>query len=340
MNNKYLIFITFSFLIFCTLFSFLGCDGYEKEMPPPKIFFNVPDSLVEAKIGDTIYLTPRITYDIESQYKWYINKEWLTDEREIMHVSEKLGEIIYDFTVVTPHGTDSISLIIRTIELIDFNNFELRDNSYDIGENRNDDDGFRFGQLLLPNMVLPDNQWEGFAMSNMYSTNSYPNDTIYSVYGTSSTINRTFTMLSLSKTSKLNSFSFARDSSFLVGSVDVCNSTRVYNMIVYGNGEEIESFGRQFDGYHGDSLFVRFNGYDNIGNFSGFVDFYLADYRFERNSDVYQIKNFTTVDLTTLGFVNNIVVEMFSSLNDIDGNMFIPPFVCFDNVKIFDKIKN
>ena len=316
------------------------CDSYEKELPPPKIFFNIPDSLVEATIGDTIYLSPKITYDIESQYKWYINKEWLTDEREIMHVSEKLGEIIYDFTVITPNGTDSITLIVRTIELIDFNNFPLEDKTFDIGENLHDAEGFRFGNLLLPNNVLPEKQWEGFAMSYYYDTNIFPYDTIYSVYGTNSSKNRVFTILSLSNTSKLNSFTFAKDSSYLVGSIDVCNSTHVYNMIVFGNGEEIEHFGRQYGGYPGDSLIVRFNGYDNVGNYKGFVDFCLADYRFEKNSDVYQIKDFTAVDLSSLGFVNNIVIEMFSSMNDLIGNMLIPPFVCFDNIKIFDKIKN
>ena len=330
------------YLIICiSTFYYLivSCEGYEKDMPPPQIFFNVQDSLVETKIGDTIYLTPKITYDLESTYKWYINKEFLSDERNIMHISETLGEILYDFTVVTPHGRDSISLIIRTIELIDFNDFNLSTNNYNIGEDLSEDEGFVFAGLSLLNRVLPEKKWEGFAMSYFYDTKSYPNDTIYSVYGTNSQTNRIFTMLSLSKTSKLNAFNFNKDSSYLVGSIDVCNSTRVYNMIVYGDREIIEPFARKNEYYNGDSLFVRFNGFDALGKFTGYVDFYLADYRFEKNSDVYQIKTFTSVDLSSLGYINNIVVEMFSSLNDSEGNILIPPYVCFDNIKIFDKIK-
>jgi hypothetical protein len=72
---------------------------------------------------------------------------------------------------------------------------------------------------------------------------------------------------------------------------------------------------------------VRFNGYDYQDNYTGKVDFFLADYRFEKNGEVILIKNFTTVDLSPLGFVNKIVIEMFSSLNDYEGNMLMEPFV-------------
>jgi len=329
------------FAVIIVLISIASCKGYEKDMPPPNInFYKLADSLVEARIGDTIYLIPKITYDYNSNYKWYINNEESGNERDIMHVSEKLGEVLYSFTVTTPNGKDSVSLIIRTIELIDFNDFILNDNSYNIGEYLQEgEEGFIFNSLLLPNRMLPEKKWEGFAMSYMYNVDSYPNDTIYSVYGTVKT-NRVFTILSLSDSQEFNTFNFKKDSSYLVGSIDVCNSTRVYNTIFYGIKDFIPPFKRKIEGYEGDSLFLRFNGYDNQDIYTGKVDFFLADYRFEKNSDVILIKNFTPVDLTPLGKVNKIVVEMFSSLNDYSGNMLTPPFVCFDNIKIFDKVEN
>jgi len=333
------IFVIVCVLIVYAIITFLSCQGYEKDIPSPKIFFNLPDSLVEAKKGDTIYFTPKITYDFDSQYKWYVNNQFISSERSFMHISKQLGEIFYAFTVTTPKGFDSVSLIVRTIELIDFNNFPLKEESYDIGEKLQEEDGFKFGFLSLPNKVLPEKKWEGFAMSNMYGTQIYKQDTIYSVFG-SNKANKVFTMLSLSQSPELNSFIFKNDSSYLIGNIDVCNTTRVYNMIVHGDGDKNKPFGRIIDGYHGDSLCVRFSGYDYSGNFKGNIDFFLADYRFERNSDVYVIRNFTQVDLSSLGFINKLVINMFSSLNDETRNMFLPPFVCFDNIKIFDKQKN
>lgn len=329
-----------SILIIAGFIIVAGCNGYEKEMPPPKIYFyKLSDSLTEARIGDTVKLIPKITYNYKSQYKWYINNQEAGNEGEKIHVSEKLGEILYSLTVSTPSGKDSISLIIRTVELFDFNNFTLSDNSYNIGENLPEGaGGFIFGSLCLPNNVLPEKKWEGFALSNMYNTSSYPNDTIYSVYGNIKT-NMVFTLLSLSKSPEMNTLKFTGDSSYLVGNIDVCNSTRVYNMIVFGDGGKIPAFKRKIEGYEGDSLLLRFNGYDYQNNYTGKVDFFLADYRFEKNGDVILIKNFSTVDLSPLGFVNKIVIEMFSSLNDYDGNMLMEPFVCLDNVKVFDSKK-
>ena len=324
--------------IFCgVLLTFISCKGYEKDIPPPKIYFKNSDSLIETRVGDTIYLSPKITYNYDSQYKWYKNNEEISTELNIMHVSKNLGETKYSFVVKTQYGKDSVPIIVRTIEIIDFNNFTLNENTYNTGEKlQNGEEGFIFGNLFLPNLALPDKKWEGFAMSNMYATSSFPNDTIYSVYGTTKT-NKIFAILSLSQHSKLNSLFFQTDSAFMVGSIDVCNTTRVYNMIVYGNEAEIKPFKRKIEGYEGDFLFLRFQGLDNKDNHIGTVDFYLADYRFEKNGDVIVIKNFTPVDLSPLGFVNKIVIEMFCSLNDFEGKMFLPQFVCLDNVKIFDK---
>ena len=326
-------------IILFAILTVLGCGNYEKTIPAPKIYFKLPESPIEKRIGDTLYLIPKITYNYDSQYKWYKNKEELSTELNIMHVSEKLGDVEYSFAVSTPSGKDSVSFVIRTIELIDFNNFTLNDNSYNTGDNLPDNsEGFIFGNLMLPNSALPEKKWEGFAMSNMYATNSFPKDTIYSAYGSTKT-NRVFTILSLSNNSTFNTFNFNEDSAYIIGSIDVCNTTRVYNMIVYGDSTEIVPFQRKIDGYDGDYLYVKFKGRDNQGNNTGEIDFYLADYRFEKHGDVVIIKNFTPVDLTPLGAINKIVIEMYSSLNDKHGQMYMPPFVCFDNVKILEKRK-
>ena len=174
----------------------LGCESTEKDMPAPKIYFN--ETAIEKIIGDTVQLIPKITYDYNSSYKWYKYNEELTTERNITHISTQLGEIIYSFVVETPRGKDSTALSIKTILLVDFNNYPLEENRYDTGD-KLEHEGFIFDNVLLPAKPLLDEMWEGFAMSNMYSM---ANDAgIYSAYAPT-VKNDIFTMLHLSHRSE------------------------------------------------------------------------------------------------------------------------------------------
>ena len=309
-----------------------GCESTDKEIPAPKIYFK--EENIEQSIGDTVKLIPKITYDYNSSYKWYKNDEELTTERNIEHISTELGEIVYKFVVETPKGRDSAYVTINTMILIDFNNYSLDDDKYDIGTNLSEN-GFIFNDILLPANPVSDNEWEGFAMSNMYSTTT-DGSLIYSAYAPL-VKKDVFTILRLSQSSELNTIQFIDDKNYVVGNISVCNSNYVYNITKFGDEElGIRRFeARSTQNPKGDSLIVNFSGYDNNGISTGVVSFPLSDYRFENKSKNYIVDKFTTVDLKSLGAVNKIVIEMFSSLN-VEDKMLTPPYVCFDNLKIYD----
>ena len=308
----------------------LGCESTEKDMPAPKIYFR--EINMEKAVGDTVELIPKIIYDYNSSYKWYKNDEELTTERNIMHISTQLGEVIYRFDVETPTGSDSETLSIKTILHIDFDDFPLEENKYDTGENIENEE-FVFDNILLPAKPLPDEMWEGFAMSNMFSTAN--NAGIYSAYAPA-VKNDIFTMLHLSRSPEMNTINFAGDKNYVVGSISVCNSSYVYNITKQGDEElgirRFEAIGAQ---HSGDLLTVSFYGYNSNDIPTGVVSFPLADYRFENKSRNYIVDKFTEVDLTPLGVVNKIVIEMTSSVVSDEGEMLTPPYVCLNNIKIY-----
>lgn len=61
------------------------------------------------------------------------------------------------------------------------------------------------------------------------------------------------------------------------------------------------------------------------------VDFYLADYRFDNNDDDYIVKDWTYIDLTSLGNVDELQISLSSSDNGEFG-MNTPAYVCVDNI--------
>ena len=322
----------FKYISLICFIAILGCESAEKDMPAPKIHFR--EINLEKAVGDTVELIPKITYDYNSQYKWYKNDEELTTERNIMHISTELGEIIYRFVVETPNGSDSETVSIKTILLIDFNKYPLEENKYDTGENL-EQDGFIFDNILLPAKPLPENIWDGFAMSNMYSMANKAE--IYSVYAPA-VKNDVFAMLHLSQSPELNAIKFVDNKNYVVGSVSVCNSSYVYNMVKFGNDSlDIRRFeARNAQQPDGDSLIISFHGYNNNDISTGVVSFPLADFRFENKSRNYIVDKFFAVDLTPLGAVNKIVIEMTSSVISKDESiMLTPPYVCLDNLKIY-----
>jgi hypothetical protein len=65
------------------------------------------------------------------------------------------------------------------------------------------------------------------------------------------------------------------------------------------------------------------------------IDFYLADYRFSNNAQDYIVKDWTWVDLTSLGNVDSLSFHLSSSDNSF-GFMNTPAFFCMDNFTTAD----
>ncbi len=105
------------------------------------------------------------------------------------------------------------------------------------------------------------------------------------------------------------------------------NSYAYYSML---NGD---SFAKKFGGVDGtdpDYFYVSFKGVKDGLSTGDSLNFYLADYRFEDNSEDYIIDDWTAVDLTPLGIIDEIHISWYSSDTGAFG-VNTPTYLCIDD---------
>lgn len=88
------------------------------------------------------------------------------------------------------------------------------------------------------------------------------------------------------------------------------------------------------DGTNGEDWFLlTIKGFDAQGNLTDSVLFYLADYRFQDSTQDYIVKNWTNIDLSSLGAVNRVSFSLSSS--DVGQyGMNTPGFFAMDDIAI------
>ena len=110
----------------------------------------------------------------------------------------------------------------------------------------------------------------------------------------------------------------------------ITNTT--YAALSMANGD---GFAKQFGGASGDDadwLLLTITGYVG-GGVTGTVDFYLADFRDADNANDYIIDDWTVVDFSPLGVVEQLHFSMSSSDNNEFG-MKTPSYFAIDNVPV------
>ncbi|NOY30788.1 MAG: DUF4465 domain-containing protein [Planctomycetes bacterium] len=136
-------------------------------------------------------------------------------------------------------------------------------------------------------------------------------------------------------------FGVAFDSSFGPAEVTFAQPTELagtyitngtYPALSMLNGD---AFAKKFGGISGndpDWFKLAIFGKDMLGNTTGTVDFYLADYRFVDNSQDYVVDDWAWVDLASLGTqVQSLEFELTSSDNGMFG-MNTPSYFLVDNL--------
>ena len=102
--------------------------------------------------------------------------------------------------------------------------------------------------------------------------------------------------------------------------------------------QEGDGFTKKFGGVTGDDpdyFLLTIKKYENGELSSESVEFYLADYRFEDNTEDYIVTDWTYVDLTSLGNVDSLQFSLTST--DIgDFGMNTPAYFCMDNFSTSD----
>lgn len=115
----------------------------------------------------------------------------------------------------------------------------------------------------------------------------------------------------------------------VINGLMVTNTTYAYLSMTDG-----DSFAKKFGGETGDDpdfFLLTIKGYRDGALTDESVEFYLADYRFEDNEMDYIVDEWTMVDLTSLGAVDSLSLELTSS--DVgDFGMNTPAYIAIDNV--------
>ena len=113
----------------------------------------------------------------------------------------------------------------------------------------------------------------------------------------------------------------------------ITNSTYAYNSM-----RDSDDFAKKFGGDSGDDpdfFLLTIRGYTNGEITTDSVDFYLADYRFEDNTQDYIVNTWEWVDLTSLGAVDSLVFNLTSTDSDPTyGFMNTPGFFCIDDLTV------
>ncbi len=218
---------------------------------------------------------------------------------------------------------------LTEIKTANFENLNLDSNAY---WNGSDGTG-KFnsnGVTFTNNFNTSYGSWDGFVYSqqNDVVTADYTNQ--FSVFDASNGINK-FALYYPPFGGDAFAF-FVKDSTYLVNSISVCNSS--YTALTMKNGDPY-GFSKKFGGTTGndpDWYKMTVIGYNATGDSVKSVNFYLADYRFADNSKDYIINKWTTIDLTSLGKINKMTFRLSSSDNGAYG-MNTPAYVCLDNLK-------
>lgn len=119
------------------------------------------------------------------------------------------------------------------------------------------------------------------------------------------------------------------DEPAIVGGLYATNNNYAYYSMLYG-----DAFAKKFGGVSGndeDWFLLTITGRDALGNATGAVDFYLADYRFSDSQMDYIVDDWRYVDLASLGVVKSVEFGLGSS--DVgDWGMNTPAYFVIDTV--------
>ncbi|RCW30208.1 DUF4465 domain-containing protein [Marinilabilia salmonicolor] len=316
--------------------AFIACEEETKVIPSPEIYLANQGAEIEKSVGDSIILEPKITYDIDASYQWKKNNQLLENNTRVLKdIATQLGRLEYFFSVETPYGTDSVSIPVDVIVLASFTELfpeNLKNDSSWIGAIGESE--FAYKDLLFSSQLNADSTWHGFGISNIQSTKQTEEDIPeHSVYSSSSSEN----VFALAK--HLNGpgqaipvIKFNDDNHHRLKSIEINNTTLGVFMLKYGN----ENFPRM--GFpvstDPDWFKVTITGISASGEVTGSKDFYLADYRSDNPKRDYIVEQWTTVDLSEIGEVNQLQFFLSSNKTNDSGEMITPQEFCIDNLKI------
>lgn len=226
------------------------------------------------------------------------------------------------------------SFFLRAQTTSDFENFNLDSESFLNGSDGNG--GFTNGNIFLPNSYEDTfGSWTGWSISNTTDVTTPGFGNQYSAitgegFENSANYGTAYTGGGRTNVALEGAAAGERVEGFYV-----TNSTYAYLSMQNG-----DSFAKKFGGATGndpDYFLLTIKKYENAELSTDSVNVYLADYRFEDNTEDYILNEWTYVDLTSLGNADSL--QFFLSSTDVGVfGMNTPAYFCVDNLTTSDGI--
>ena len=230
------------------------------------------------------------------------------------------------FTVIMLGLLFSLTNLVAQ-EIIDFEDFDVPIDSFLNGSDGNG--GFTSGNLFLPNSYNPAfDSWSGWSISNKTDTLTPGFMNQHSAITGSGFDNSSNYVVSFGRSIMQLQNEAAGNP---VMGMYITNSTYAYLSMRDG-----DQFAKKFGGVTGDDpdfFLLTVKKYLDGALSQDSINFYLADFRFEDNSQDYIVANWTFVDLSALGAADSLVFTLTSS----DVGQFgvnTPGYFCVDNVSV------
>ncbi|MFN4084099.1 MAG: DUF4465 domain-containing protein [Bacteroidia bacterium] len=226
----------------------------------------------------------------------------------------------------------------QTAETITFENFNLQTDTFDDGRSKAPfQNNFVSGNLSFNNRYDTSfgGYWRtGFAISTKTDSSTAGYTNLYSCIAASGNNNsKTYAVAMPSGIIKKNITTPSVFNKIKIQSIFVNNSTYAYKSMLNG-----DFFAKKFGGISGndkDYFLLHFVGFktdtSTLKVITDTVSFYLADFRFDDNNKDYIVRNWTSVNLSSLGFIDSLGFYMTSS----DTGQFginTPLFFCVDDI--------
>ncbi len=231
------------------------------------------------------------------------------------------------FFLLVSFGALARAVLAQTV--VDLENFNLPPNTF--LNNASPEEAFVSGPVALPNLYDPQFMfWTGWAISNT-------TDTI-----TPGFLNESSAMAgSGAEGTPTYAVSYAFDGAVLRLLGPAAGSTVLglfvtNNAYAYYSMRDGDAFAKKFGGPSGndpDFFLLTIKKYRNGVLGPDSVDFYLADYRFADNSRDYIVKEWTFVNLSSLGEVDSLLFTLTSSDVGVFG-MNTPAYFCIDQIRL------
>ncbi len=326
--------IFFYTLLFIVVLS--GCNSeIESESFPPEIFIKTPPNGFEIGINDTLVLEPQIIYNYNTTYEWSLDGVVLPNSNTRTYQvipNNQYGTFVYSLKVSNDIGSDTISILVKSLIKIDFEDKNFLPNSYSIGEPGRSVRSIKMVNLPVVNDTA-NNYWSGYALSSQYRTNQ-ADSLIYqfSAYSTNGGDEASKVFLVYYEDlvfGESNYITFNDGLSHTIGDIAVANNSYSWWVMKIGDSSPVA---HQFT--MPNSWFIaRFSGYNEVGALVGVVDVHLADLTLGNSS--YQLSNWATVNLSSLGNISKLGVNFLSS--DVGENgINTPAYICIDNIRIIN----